>query len=363
MPIEIRSLRQDELPQWFEHVSAVFTKTPRSYFERHWYADPWRDLQGIRVAVDGDRIAGTVRVFRRRVHLGGQVVSMGGIGEVSTRPEYRGQGISFRLLEDALRIMESWGLAVSMLFASRHGHYGRHGWTLVRNPLRSVLVDPSSVVDPSTAVDRSAPASAPAPAAPVGEIQCRPLDLGNQGDLAQVMDLYTRYVGATLDGPVVRDDPEYWRDWVSVEWGRGFGAFAGRRLVSYVALIERSDHLYVQEFAVDPAWPTTVMPAQGAVDAAPSDHAGYHPLHNLLEALLCRAVASFGTSPRRVVFPPIIDPENQLSADGESVLEDWMVKVVRADLLPPVARAAVEAMLSKTEAAPPRFWFWPTDWY
>ena len=325
MTLEFRSLRRDELPRWFEHVSEVFKKPPRSYFERHWYADPWRDLEGIRVAVDAGRIVGTVRALRRYVYFGGEVVAMGGIGEVSTRPEYRDQGISHRLLEDALRTMEAWGTAISMLFASRHSHYARHGWSLVRNPLRSLIVRPKGAA---------------------GGI--RPLDLAVEDDLKQVSQLYDRF-SRSMEGPVVRgNDDCYWRRWVVEEWGQGFGLFRDDRLVGYVALRRQQPDgsLFLQEFAFDPVRDPT-DPSRAGIAAA----------------LLGRAAAHFGPDPRRVVFPTILDPENRLDARPAPPLDDWMVKVVRPASLPPAAAAAVEALFAGAEAAPPRFWFWPTDWF
>ncbi len=326
MTLEFRSLRENELPQWFEHVSGIFRKTPRSYFERHWYADPWRDLEGIRVAMDAGRIVGTVRAFRRYVYLGGDAIPMGGIGEVSTRPDYRGQGVSYRLLEDALRTMEAWGTAVSMLFASRHGHYARHGWSLVRNPLRSLIVRPKKAE---------------------AEDGIRPLDLAAEGDLKQVSQLYARF-SRSMEGPVVRrNDDCYWHRWVAEEWGQGFGLFRDGRLVGYVALKQQSDgRLFLQEFAFDPVCP-----------------AGGPSMADMPAVLLEQAVAGFGPLARQVVFPTILDPDNLLGADQAPILEDWMVKVVRPEILSPSATAVIQALLAEKAAAPPRFWFWPTDWF
>jgi hypothetical protein len=86
--MELRTLRPEELDAWLDFVHRVFN-VPRAYCARHWHNDPWRSCEGIRVAVDRGQILSTVRVFRRRIYLGGVPVTMGGIGEVSTDPAYQ----------------------------------------------------------------------------------------------------------------------------------------------------------------------------------------------------------------------------------------------------------------------------------
>lgn len=43
---EVVHASEDVLHSWFTHLDTVFVNTPREYFERHWYADPNRDLEG-----------------------------------------------------------------------------------------------------------------------------------------------------------------------------------------------------------------------------------------------------------------------------------------------------------------------------
>ena len=127
--LEFRGLRAAELEAWLDHAATVFN-TPRTHFANHWHNDPWKDLEGIRVAVDGGRIASTVRVFMRRIHLGGERVAAGGIGEVSTLPEYRRRGLATRLLRDAVGFMRERGIAISSLFGNQ-GIYRAEGWERV----------------------------------------------------------------------------------------------------------------------------------------------------------------------------------------------------------------------------------------
>ena len=127
--MEFRALYPEELEAWLDHVTSVFTGG-RQYFSNHWHNDPWRDAEGIRVAVDNGTIVSTVRVFIRKMFLHGEPITVGGIGEVSTRPEYRRRGIATQLLKDSIRFMEDRDIAVSVLFGSQR-IYSIEGWEKV----------------------------------------------------------------------------------------------------------------------------------------------------------------------------------------------------------------------------------------
>ena len=116
--MEFRPLYPDELEAWLDHVTSVFTGG-RRYFSNHWHNDPWRDPEGIRVAVDKGTIISTVRVFIRKMFLHGEPITVGGIGEVSTRPEYRRRGIATQLLKDSIQFMESRDIVFSSLHGSQ----------------------------------------------------------------------------------------------------------------------------------------------------------------------------------------------------------------------------------------------------
>ena len=95
---ELRCLRADELGAWLDLASEVF-HIPRPYFARHWSSDlpESKNLAGIAVAVERatGRLVATNRVFTRWFRRGasephGDLIVMGGIGEVATHPEFRG---------------------------------------------------------------------------------------------------------------------------------------------------------------------------------------------------------------------------------------------------------------------------------
>ncbi len=80
-----------------------------------------------RVIKDGGRIVACLACIEQTASVDGGLLRMGGIGQVSTLPEYRGQGLMSRLLDDAIRRMEEEGIALSDLGGDRL-RYGRYGW-------------------------------------------------------------------------------------------------------------------------------------------------------------------------------------------------------------------------------------------
>jgi len=154
-----------DIANWTKFCASVFSYKPNppppSYFARHFYNDPQRDADLVRVLIhcptnnDEERehgeIVSSVRIFRRTLTAGSSgVVEAGGIGEVCTSPNHQRRGLSKILLKDALRIMSesSSSMTCSLLHAnpefrpvySKVGGYQslRSEWTVVPiqlNPL------------------------------------------------------------------------------------------------------------------------------------------------------------------------------------------------------------------------------------
>lgn len=55
------------------------------YFKKHYYCVPYKNIESIFVAVHGNEIASTVRLFCRKMYFHGNEIKVGGIGEVSTK--------------------------------------------------------------------------------------------------------------------------------------------------------------------------------------------------------------------------------------------------------------------------------------
>ena len=222
--MEFRALQSKELDAWFDHVAAVFT-IRRQYFMNHWYNDPWQDLEGIRVAVDNGKIVSTVRVFIRQMYLHGEPVSAGGIGEVSTLPEYRRRGLATQLLQDAIRFMEAQNIVISALGGSQR-IYSVEGWEKIPRYFVRVLM----------------------PAKSDAAFHIRPVDFDSATELERLASLHDAY-SRRFNGAFVRDHPRYWRDWVRTESPKTWVAEQDGAIKGYISISNSNDRLQVREFA------------------------------------------------------------------------------------------------------------------
>lgn len=221
--MEFRALHPEELEVWLDHVTSVFTGG-RQYFSNHWHNDPWQDAEGIRVAIDNGTIVSTVRVFIRKIFLHGEPITVGGIGEVSTRPEYRRRGIATQLLKDSIRFMESRDIVVSVLFGSQK-IYSIEGWEKVPRyyARRSFTAEKQS------------------------EWEVRPANFDDEVEVKRLSDLYDQYA-RKFNGTIVRDEIAYWTKWMRTESPNAYVAERDGNIEGYVSVTRREDELSVKEF-------------------------------------------------------------------------------------------------------------------
>lgn len=223
--MEFRSLYPDEFEPWLDHVSHVF-RGSRQYFINHWLNDPWLDIEGVRVAVDDGQIVSTVRVFIRKMYFHGEMVSFGGIGEVSTRSEYRKRGLATQLLKDSIQFMEKRGIAISML----HGNqriYSDLGWEHVpRYYGKKKLFGKKQ-----------------------NDYVVRHVNFQDRDEIEQIATHYESY-SSNFNGTIVRDNLGYWIDWVKTESPNIWVAEQNDDILGYVSVDLHNRNLYVKEFAV-----------------------------------------------------------------------------------------------------------------
>lgn len=314
--MEFRALHPEELEAWFDHVGHVFS-TSRQYFVNHWQNDPWKDFEGIRVAVDNGQIVSTLRVFIRSMFLHGEPVSVGGIGEVSTLPEYRRRGLATQLLKDAIRFMEEREIAVSSLHGSQR-IYSAEGWESVpRHEARQHFSESEST-----------------------DWTIRPVDFNSQNELAQIATLYDSY-SRKFNGAFVRDDLAYWTDWVQTESPDAWIAEKSGMLEGYIAVAGK---LSVEEFA--------------ASDAQFSQDRG----QRLFETMLGHIIAQQEAETLEVKYAaPIADGFNapKVHAYGGTMYRVMnAAKMPRCDSLPALLHNQPESL---TQGIQSHHIFWPTD--
>ena len=218
MNMEFRALYPDELEVWLDHVTHVFTGG-RQYFSNHWHNDPWRDPEGIRIAVDNGTIVSTVRVFIRKMFLHGEPITVGGIGEVSTRPEYRRRGLATQLLKDSIQFMESRDIVMSSLHGSQR-IYSVEGWERVPRYYAR---------QPFTAKKQVA-------------WEVRPANFDDTAEVKRIAAIYDGYA-RQFNGTFVRDDMAYWTEWVRTESPDAWVAERDGVIEGYVSVVRRENQL------------------------------------------------------------------------------------------------------------------------
>ena len=223
--MEFRGLYPDELEAWLDHVTSVFTGG-RQYFSNHWHNDPWRDAEGIRVAIDNGTIISTVRVFIRKMFLHGEPITVGGIGEVSTRPEYRRRGIATQLLKDSIRFMEDRNIVLSSLQGSQR-IYAIEGWEKV----------PRYYARQSFTAKKQP------------EWEIRPANFDDEAEIKRIAELYDQYA-RKFNGTFVRDEMEYWKKWVRTESPNAWVAERDGSIEGYVSCNQGENELNVKEFII-----------------------------------------------------------------------------------------------------------------
>ncbi|MDP4085321.1 MAG: GNAT family N-acetyltransferase [Bacillota bacterium] len=194
--VEILTLRKDELDAWFEHCVYVFSggrEDPllKGTFMNHFYMDPNRNLEGILVAIEGDQIISTVRIFGRKAYFWGKEITVGGIGEVSTRPEHQGKGLAYRLLKEAVEQMREKGIVLSMLRGTAT-IYCKLGW-----------IKTTAYMKIATVIGRNELA-----------YHMRPADFNY--DCHLLKSVYKEF-SKRFNGAFTRDNDFYWKFWVKME--------------------------------------------------------------------------------------------------------------------------------------------------
>ena len=287
--MEFRALYPDELETWLDHVTHVFSAN-RRYFSNHWHNDPWRDPEGIRIAVDNGTIVSTVRVFIRKMFLHGEPVTVGGIGEVSTHPEYRRQGLATQLLKDSIRFMESRDIAISSLHGSQR-IYSIEGWEKVpRYYARQPLTAKKQVA-----------------------WEVRPVNFDDAAEVKRIADLYDGYA-RKFNGTFVRDEMAYWTEWVRTESPNAWVAEREGSIEGYVSVVRREDELSVKEF----------IASEGAFEQENGKH--------LFEGMLSCIIAQMDAESLEVVYPaPIADGFNAPVIDEHG---STMYRVIQPASLP-----------------------------
>ena len=162
MPIEIRTVREEELDAFITSMSVAFLEHLPTDGSAELLARVW-DLDRTLAAFDGDTIVGTFRSWPTELTVpGGGRLEAAAIAGVTVRPTHRRRGVLRQLLTAEHAAIRERGEVAGILYASEYPIYGRFGygvgcrratWTL-STPATRFVVDPTGsieLVEPSEA--------------------------------------------------------------------------------------------------------------------------------------------------------------------------------------------------------------------
>ncbi len=127
----LRVLRVDEIEALLDLLDGwpfPDGQSGRDFFRRYTELDPAFEPRNVWVAERAGELVSCVQIFPRRVRIGGEVLPMGGIGSVFTRPDARRRGVAGALVERAIAAMGESGMLLSYLLAERLRWYGQYGY-------------------------------------------------------------------------------------------------------------------------------------------------------------------------------------------------------------------------------------------
>jgi N-acetylglutamate synthase-like GNAT family acetyltransferase len=192
MDAEFRAIREEEREACLDLWCTVFPGAGRDYFRRYFYGDvEWLPYY-TQVAVLDGKLVSSVHICKRVVACGDFQLTMGGIANVATLPEHRGQGYNTECLRRAVGIMEADAMDFSLLGTGINAFYERVGFATLHHDSLYGPIRADFAPRPTPVVLRPATAA----------------------DLPTVQAIYAEY---NRQRPyTVQRTEAYWRDWVRV---------------------------------------------------------------------------------------------------------------------------------------------------
>ncbi|MBC7328939.1 GNAT family N-acetyltransferase [bacterium] len=130
----IRGVRREEREQLLSLLKSAFPDTEIEWFPPYYDGDPYYKLEYTRVWEENGVLVSTVQIVKKILRIEDQTILLGGIANVGTHPKHRGKGYATALLQDSIRLMETEGYHLSLLFTGIQPFYERLGWREVPFP-------------------------------------------------------------------------------------------------------------------------------------------------------------------------------------------------------------------------------------
>lgn len=225
---DIGSLKPEEFDAWCELCGRIFSPATADYFRGHFVNDPNADINDIFVARKDGELVASVRLFTRSAWLKGQVVNVGGIGEVCSDERIRGLGVSYHLLEMAMKTADERGWEMGTLYTGRHSHYARHGFMIAPRLYKNVQVKDLPQLK--------------------GEYEVRAFE---KADLDAVMGLFDLY-SSQFDLMYRRTTREYWEKWILAGWKNPAVLVQDGHVIAYADVPANEGALFVRDAGMIP---------------------------------------------------------------------------------------------------------------
>lgn len=303
VPYVMRGLTEEEIQPWADFCASLFSykanPPPPSYFERHYYNDPQRDASLVRVLFYGDKVVSSCRIFQRQISMDNETfVSAGGIGEVCTHTDHRKRGLSKILLQDAIRIMMSRGMKLSLLHAAPEffAVYEKSGgYACVTSEWSVITIDCSKLDTPAHAF----------------EIRLAQFPQ----DTARLQELHNEYSERRFVGCIVRSK-EYWNTYISKELeGPLWTLVKENEIVAWLSVRERGNRYQLRDFGCD----TSTITAPEAMSLLLSQAVDKEPISLHLPTAVVEEIMETN--------PVFVDWTTLVAEDDHG----WMYKTLQAD--------------------------------
>jgi predicted N-acetyltransferase YhbS len=195
--VEVRAIRDSEYEECLQLWMRTFEEEEsRAYFERYFFGDADFQNDYCRVCAVEGRLVSAVQIVRRTLSFGDFTLTLGGIANVATLPEYQGRGYNTQCMLQAHAVMEADAFDLALLGTDIQGYYARLGWEAVPSLSLSGDLREGIVPDRRGLTVRGARA----------------------GDEEAIQAIYRAFNDRR---PLtVRRSPAYWRDWVGMRDGR-----------------------------------------------------------------------------------------------------------------------------------------------
>lgn len=193
MSVEFRPIKPEERDECLALWYTVFAHERTGFFERYFYGDvEWLPYY-TQVAVLDGKLVSAVQTVKRRVECGAFTLTMGGVANVATLPEHRGNHFNTELLKRAIAVMEADAMDFSMLGTGINAYYERLGFCTRTRPIVEGTLKPDI-----------APISLPRYS--VREATAE--------DLPALRSIYNAF--NTQQSIAVQRDEAYWREWMRI---------------------------------------------------------------------------------------------------------------------------------------------------